>query len=268
MQPDAPAAPGPSAQMGDRSPLRRRVLFALLVAVILGAAVGLVPLAVGTPWALMAHYQCGMGATIAKETLWTPLVLVNSPYGGFGNGTGRYPTASGWSSTNFTEANGMAAAVFEQEEWSIGPLVRVLVAGPGANANCAGFVAAARELGNYTGAAALLPAGSKSDRGENVSFSAYGYASVVFNANYSENEFSVGTCGGGQVVMSAHASHITVQIPFNLGGSDETAWATIDGAFNYSYTFPGNFGTWFVDDLTTGSHAPGGGWAFSYLPCP
>ncbi|MGC2034334.1 MAG: hypothetical protein WA761_02675 [Thermoplasmata archaeon] len=34
----------------------------------------------------------------------------------------------------------------------------------------------------------------------------------------------------------------------------------------YTYTFPANFGTWQVDNLSAPG-GPGGGWAFSYSPC-
>ncbi len=272
MQPEGASAQPPPDRSRRWPPARRQVAFALIAAAILVAAIAVVPLVAGASWSLIAHYECGPGATVATRDLWTPEVLVNSPYGGFGNGTGTYPIPGGSTSTSIKAANGEATAEFVVEEWSIAPSVRVLVAGPGANAICTGFVAAGKVVGGYTGAILLLR-GATSDAGENTSLSypdPYGnqYDSVRFQNGYSEGDLTFSSCGGGGLVMAARASRIAIEVPFTLDGQSYTASAAINAAFNYTYLFPGNFGTWSIDDLNTGTHAPGGGWAFSFTPCP
>lgn len=270
MEPDATAATPPARRL--RWPDSRRGRFlAVLVAAVLVAGIAFVPLVVGS-WSLVVHYACGPGAPIATEERWTPVVLVNSPYGGFGNGTGTYPIPGGTGSENLTVRGGEAAAPFTLETWAIAPSVRVVVPGPGPNAVCTGFWATGTQVGEYLGAV-TLQAGATSDLGENTSLSTldpYGvhHDSVVFDNGYAEADLLVTTCGGGPVVMSARASHLSVDVPFTVDGTSHTASGTLTAAFNWTYSFPGHFGTWSIDDLNVGSHAPGGGWAFSFTPCP
>jgi hypothetical protein len=70
------------------------------------------------------------------------------------------------------------------------------------------------------------------------------------------------------IASDPRATFLSIEVPFTLNGSTYTASATIVGTFNYTYSFPANFGTWSIDDLNTGASAPGGGWAFSFAPCP
>lgn len=267
MEPGTPItqAPSPSSAM-HRVP-RRILLFAVLAAILLVASIAALPMIVPASWSVLTHVECAPGTTVATLDLWTPVVLVNSPFGGFGNGTGTYPTSSGWWGMNFTVVNGGAAATFELNAWSVGPSVPVLVAGPGANAICSGYLGTYQEGGGYTGAALLQPESAMSDVGEDVSFSYGDHASVLFNNGFSEREFSVSTCLGGPVMLATRASSLLVQVPFMLNGANHTASARIQADFNYTYSFPGNFGTWWIDDLDTGANAPGGGWAFSFEPC-
>jgi hypothetical protein len=248
-------------------------LLALVVAAVVVLSLAALPTISSLVWSPLDHYECGPGATVATRDLWTPEILVNAPYGGFGNGTRTYSIPFGSSSSMVILANGSAGGLFALEEWSIAPAVRILVAGPGANAVCTGFLAMGRLLNVATGTAYLQPKNLSSNIGENTSFSyadPYGndYDSVLFHNGYSEMDFSVSSCSGGPVVMAARASRIAVEVPFSLDGSSYTASGTIDGAFNWTYSFPGHFGTWSIDDLNAGTNARGGGLAFSFAPCP
>lgn len=271
MPQESQSVPPETGEAHRHRPSRQTVLLAILVAVALVAVTAAVPLA-ALPWSPLLHYECAPGATVATRELWTPVVLVNAPYAGFGNGTGKYPLPNGWWSENFTVANGGAAASLELDEWSIAPAVRVVVAGPGANAVCRGYVGTVKLEGEYM-SVTLLPAGAAtSDAAENTSFTradpyGNGYDSVLFDNGYSEGDLTLSTCGGGGIVMGAFSDHLAVRIPFTLDGTGYTASATISGTYNYTYTFPGQTGTWSIDDLNTGAHAPGGGWAFSFTPC-
>ncbi len=271
MQPDASLAP-PAPPQPNRGRLSgRRILFALLAAAVVVVAVALVPLAFAS-WSLVAHYECGPGAVVATRNLWTPVVLVNSPYGGFANGTRTMAIPGGTSSMSTAATNGTAMGLFEMKEWSVSPSVRVLVAGPGTNAVCTGFVAAGNLSARYLEIIALPSGNTTSDAGQRAPLSfadLYGnvHPSVLIDNGYVENDLVVTTCGRGSVAMATRASRFTVEIPFGWDGSNYTVSATVDAALNYTYTFPANFGTWSVDDLNVGAHAPGGGWAFSFTPC-
>ncbi len=271
MEPDA-ALPDPLSRKASRGALSRlEVLLALAVASLVVTGIAVIPLVVGSPWSLVAHYACGPGPAIAKEDLWTPLVLVNSPYGGSANGTGTYPIPGGWSSDSVGVVNGSATAALVLETWSVSPSLPVLVAGPGPNAVCTGFLALGTMDGMYQNTA-LQPNGTTTDAGQPTSIVradpyANSYDSVRFHNGYSEQDLSVTTCGASSIVLGARATSIAVEVPFIQDGSTRTASATIDATFNYTYTFPANFGTWSIDDLNTGANAPGGGWAFSFAPC-
>ncbi len=271
MEPDA-ALPVPSSSKSPRGALSRLdVMFALAVASLVVTGLAVIPLVVGSPWSPVAHYECGPGPAVAKEELWTPVVLVNSPYGGSANGTGKYPIPGGWSSDSVGAVNGSATAALVLETWSVSPSLPVLVAGPGPNAICTGYLASGTMDGMYQ-SAALQPSGTTSDAGQATSIVradpyANSYDSVRFDNGYSEQDLSVTTCGTSSIVLGARAMSIAIDVPFIKDGSTLTASATIDATFNYTYTFPANFGTWSIDDLNTGADAPGGGWAFSFAPC-
>ncbi len=271
MGPDAWNAPPAPVQPSGRKLTGRRILFAVIAAAVLVAAIAVVPLVVAS-WSLVAHYDCGAGAVVATRNLWSPVVLVNSPYGGFANGTRTNPIPLGTSRMTTSATNGTAMGLFEMKEWSIAPWVRVLVAGPGTNAVCTGFVAAGNLSARYLEVVALPSPNTTSDAGQSAPLSfadLFGnvHSSVLSDNGYSESDLVVTTCGRGSVAMATRASRITVGIPFSLDGSSYTASATVDAALNYTYSFPANFGTWSVDDLNVGAHAPGGGWAFSFTPC-
>jgi hypothetical protein len=264
MQPDSHAVPPAPLKPRYPWPSRRTVVFALLAAAAVVAAITALPLVAPLSWSPLDHYECGPGATVATRELWTPVVMINAPYGGFGNGTGSFGKGWSWSTT---VSNGNSVGWFVSEEWSISRAVRVLVAGPGANAIvCTGFLATGRPLGNYTGEA-LQTGNATSNAAENTSISYANYDSVVFHNSYVETDRSFSSCSGGEVVLGVTASRIAVGVPFTLDGSSYTASGTLEGAFNYTYSFPGHFGTWSIDDLNAGTNAPGGGWAFSFTPC-
>lgn len=263
MQPDAQPAPGPSRNAPRRWPFRLVTAGATLLVVALVIGVTLIPLVL-SPWSLIVHFECRPGVAIATQDLWTPEVLVNAPYGGFGNGTGSVVAET---ALNTTVSNASAEGLFELREWTVATPVRTLVAGPGANAFCGSYLATSRTLGDYASHTLLAMRNATSDAGQNVSFSFFGHDSVVFHNGYAESDFTVGTCHRGGVRLATNAAWMAVEIPFAVGGSNRTVPATIQGAFNYTYSLPGGFGVWSIDDLNLGANAPGGGYAFSYTPC-
>ncbi len=242
----------------------RAVLLTLLVAAVVFAAVVVVPLAASLSWALVAHYECGPGTQVASELLWTPLVLVNSPYGGFANGTGTFPSSGGFI---ISLSNGSSAGSFEQMRWNISTSVRVMVAGPGANAVCTGFLARIGQKEGAFSAFSVGPPNATSDSDQNTTATPLGVDSVIFHNAYVEADRTLSTCSSGPMFWSAKATEMVVDVPFPVLGGTATVSATLEGTYNYTYTLPGHFGTWNIDDLNAGSNAPGGGWAFQFVPC-
>jgi hypothetical protein len=62
-------------------------------------------------------------------------------------------------------------------------------------------------------------------------------------------------------------SYVNVEIPFPYDGSIRVVNATVTVTADFEYTFPSDSGVWGVDNLSAPG-GPGGGWAFSYTPCP
>lgn len=251
---EAAPRPPPPPRLSRLS--HRAVPQILIMVAVVFVAIALVPLA--APWALVAHYECGPGVQVASELLWTPLVLVDSPYGGYANGSGTGGFGTGGS-------NGSSAGSFEEMRWNVSTSARVLVSGPGSNEVCTGYLARMGERSGGYLVTSLGPRNATSDLGQNTTVA--GRDSVIFHNGYMEADRTLSTCTGGPLFMSVKARSMAIQVPFPILGGTATASATLDGAYNYTYTFPGHFGTWKIDDLNTGSDAPGGGLAFEFAPC-
>ncbi len=258
MSSDTETAPPSVPRPFRPGPSRRAILLTLLVIAVVVAAIAVVPVAFSLPWAPLFHYECAPGVQVASESLWTPEVLVNSPYGGFGNGTGN--------SFGTRVMNGSSAGIFELDRWNISTSVRVVVAGPGANAACAGYLAR-RDFGGGYASSWVGPRNVTSDVGQTMTFMNLAQGSVLFYNGFVETDRTVSTCGSGPFVWEVSATSMAVDVPFPRAGGTELVSVTLQGAYNYTYSFPGHFGTWAVDDLNAGSHAPGGGYAFQFTPC-
>ncbi|MEM3637642.1 MAG: hypothetical protein QXE12_02955 [Conexivisphaerales archaeon] len=97
-----------------------------------------------------AHMVCSQGPKVGVETLWTPVILLNSPYQGSSTGqittttqtsiqiVSRDPSYGGAliesSTTNslsnqINETNGSAGGVFELDKWTIYQAVTIWVGG-------------------------------------------------------------------------------------------------------------------------------------------
>jgi hypothetical protein len=63
------------------------------------------------------------------------------------------------------------------------------------------------------------------------------------------------------------SNRLTVWFPVSLSDRTVQVPFIIPVTESYHYTFPANFGIWEVDNLSAPG-GPGGGWAFSYEPCP
>lgn len=143
-------------------------------------------------------------------------------------------------------------------------------------------VPAWQESGGCAGCEILGP-GNQSDSSEPAQFNisiwggpgSSGVTSVIYhNGFYFPNAPDVSTCGGLSVTLRIGSSWLDLQVPFVSDGHVQVVNIISPGGFgydqftaNFSYTFPANFGTWAVDNLSAAG-GPGGGWAFNFLgPC-
>ncbi len=86
------------------------------------------------------------------------------------------------------------------------------------------------------------------------------------NGFQSANAPIVSTCGEPAQTVELTEENMEVRFAFRTDSGNVTLPYLLPFAQQYSYSFPGDFGTWQIDNLS----APGGfggGWAFSYLPC-
>lgn len=252
-----------------------------------GAAIGIVVVLVsisvvdGSP-VFWEHYGCVRGELLASQYNWTPVALTNAPYGGavFSHVANAYGGVEG----GFY--NGSVLVDFFQLEWNLSSVDRVLVSGPGPRQHCPtydvtgahGFAPWAQSSG---GGIFLLGPGNTSDVGVptqfNFSAGGEGLTSVIFHdAFVAPNDASVSTCGRGAAEVNVSSRHLDVQIPFQTAHGRVLIDATAYGlgvysapgfVSNFTYSFPADFGTWQVDNLTLGPNASGSGLAFSYAPC-
>ena len=263
-----------------------------LVAAGLGVvfAFGMVGVATLAPY-FEGHYICVKGEQVASQFNYTTYFLLNSPFGGWGNGT--YDAAdlfgTGGSGHQF---NGSAGSVFAGGGWNLSKVNRVHVYGWGASASCPAYEANAGTVSTpglpFASCAGcpVLGNGTRSDVGEpsqlayNATVGATVYRSVIFNNSFTiDNRGTVSTCGGPGQNLSMSTHNVTFQIPFATADGTITlteslytpSWGSApDGSYTaqYWYWFPGNFGSWAIDNLSAPG-GPGGGWAFDFLgPCP
>lgn len=270
--------PAPFIGRMSLSTRQRRSIIA--VAVASAVLLALIVPTVSAGWAPILHFECGQGAKIVQELVWVPAVLGNSPYGGrmFDNGTippdipgaPGYPNA--WSALGAPAWNGSAAGAFFLVNVSVFRSSNSTVLGPGPNARCnVPFVVQYLSLGEVDrGTVFVNPIGlpsNLSDRGE-VTEVAYPHPSFAFNNSFrAANSPSISTCGQPARSVNVSSPHFTAMSPGTTADAGAFLPVLLPFGGTFHYWFPGNFGTWQVDNLSAPG-GPGGGWAFSYSPCP
>jgi hypothetical protein len=215
-----------------------------------------------------------------------PEALVNAPYGGIGSVNSSWSDNPAWFTTGSGfpgtgASNGSVAGAFLQVNVSIDALSNVTVPGLGQDTPCGDTFQVELPMvvsgGTYTGGIFDYPwepqfgPGALSDRLEPrmVNLTTYpGDASPFFSNGFSApNMGNISTCGLPTQQFHAESYFLTVWIQFTLGGLVHLQPLDLPYNQSFNYHFPGGFGTWAVDNLST-LGGPGGGWAFDYLgPC-
>ena len=228
-------------------------------------------------WAPLAHWTCQPGSQVLNQSAQIPAQLLNAPFGGrvwanvttppglilrgtsieTGLGTSDSNGGVDW---NGFQANVTVSTVENETAW-----------GPGSNVRCTQpFEVNLIANGDVSTGIAILGPGNISDQHEpNVLFP--GYANTIYFSNgfQAANSENISTCGGpAQSLPLVTSNYLTLWAHFASGGQNYTIPFTLHLVESqFHYWFPANFGMWQVDNLSAPG-GPGGGWAFSYSPCP
>jgi hypothetical protein len=208
----------------------------------------------------------------ASYIYWTPIILLNSPYGGSPSAstaqgyTGEYSIGGVTSSTTqqvgwqMSLSNGEAAGLFELANWTYYTSIY------GA---CPNYVPMKPISSEQYYTLYLLPSGSQSDNDKIGYFVYNGYSSIQFNNDYSTLSYQVITTNGpgtSETVLSTSTTALLFSVTFpsasnyvGSGNLDISVSYYQSGTASFTYNFPGSFGTWNVDSFNgqTGSNTQG-----------
>lgn len=236
-------------------------------------------------------YICQLGSAIGSQWLWTPVILLNSPYQGSATGsssttyTTGFTIASGGlslsSSTSRTTSdqisasNGQAKGFFELDQWTLYTTYNQWQPGGVIDRSCTQpYVAkiTAPCSSGPNGCALLvqelLSPGSQSDQNEKTAISYNGYSSVRFHNEYTSRSGVLYVCAPpynhSTSTTTLTSRSLTVTITLQGSGvsySTSGTYSESAGVTNaYSYSFP-SVGTWNYQELGSS----GGAWAFQYV---
>lgn len=186
------------------------------------------------------HYYWGLGNPIKNVKLWTPVILLNSPYKGCAKASSgqsfkvKYDIAGYTSCTKTTSTtslsnvkNGGAVAWSELDTWTIYPIVLKYSTGGGGcpGPKPANYVAEITSTTDTYRLFTLLSAGSESDCNEPSSYKYDGYSSVFFHNGFNPNtwktnspNFKVLSGGAGCVSFTTIYTHEEI-ISFGISTS-------------------------------------------------
>jgi hypothetical protein len=270
------AAAGQTPTTPKWSRRRRASVVPAIVVVVVVAGLFLPTLLGG--WAPLLHYACQHDQTPeVSEYAWVPALLVNSPFGGevFGNGTVPPGPLSVYGEGSFYElgeANGSAAWAGFRAEINVSSQENQTIWGPGQDALClTPFYLSVRYWGGAVLGSPLLGEGNISDDHEPTALGHWTYPGdvnlTISNDFAGSNSRDVTTCGRAAAQNFTSSSSFEVKVPVTIKGSQYNVPYVLPIRETFHYIFPANFGIWQVDNLSAPG-GPGGGWAFSYSPCP
>lgn len=255
---------------------RRRVLLWFATAGVI--ALFAVPMVPAMPGQLAVHVVCTSRA-VAQETLWTPILLLNSPYEG--SATGTYSVRVGGNSETMTmnASDGAAAGLFRLENWTVSRQVTEWAAGPGINHACtAPYRAEGTYQQSYYVTAPLVANGSASDVNETAIVTLptpevipwrppTTYGSVLFDNSFvAPDRPPIDSCSVPAyipaVLGNAATQSIEVWVPVGSPQNATLIAATIPSDLTFSYALSGSFAGLLEQEST-----PSGGLAFEWASC-
>jgi hypothetical protein len=240
-----------------------------IAAVIIGAGIGA---GLVTAWTIEGSPdQCVASQPVDHLTILMPVLIVNSPYGGYANGSWtRYANTSSQTikeTDTIGARNGSIDYLLEQSNWTIWTTKQ----SGDRSVSCAGvfsysWTPTGIQVVGSTGLNYTNDSQASQFTGGNGTRSNYGapYDLLYFNDSFYRSSGGFSDCGGGTSTTAAASTYIDYRIPFDYQGSPQIASITFDELTNFTYTFPANGGAWEMDDLSSPG-GPGGGLSFSFL---
>ena len=223
---------------------------------------------------LSGFYPTCIETAVASQVLWTPRLIVTSPYDGNASGSstvtsygsfsfkfaGSSVTSTTTTSTTDTISvtNGEVAGLFEADQWTIYQLTNGTSSYPPGTGYCtASYTAQITQHESGIITHTLLGGGSVETYPVETSFgpvydssTGQSYYSVHLpDLNYTTTDNSIADCGSVGLTMQVAASNYitgTIGIAFS-GDGVSGSLAMTQGSGNsvvYTYNFPGNTGTW------------------------
>jgi|SRR5271157_1292535 len=273
-------------------PWTRRRRFAVLgTAVACAAVVGMLLWTFVGTWSPLLHITCEDQSAVAHQTdAWIPAVLINSPYGGIGNGTGILdwsfpgawngpPPAPGQvlkTGVGSGALNGTSTDALFTVNITLYSVANVTQLGPGTNSPCSAPVRIALQSPGTYGitAAPILTVSNLTDRGEADNVTVFpGLNGQTQSPAFFDNGFtvqttaSISTCSAGEQVLPVATQGLPATFQVNVNNRTYQLPYELPFTEKFTYTFPANFGTWQIDNLSAPG-GPGGGWAFNFVgPC-
>ncbi len=92
-------------------------------------------------------------------------------------------------------------------------------------------------------------------------------ATTYFDNGFTNATGLLSTCGTAAAVRHVASTHIEVGLLVKVLGQWQLIYDELNVTSSFTYSFPADTGTWQIDNLSAPG-GPGGGWAFSYAPCP
>lgn len=265
---------------------RKRAIVGGILALVVALVLLLAPI-LGS-WGPLYHWSCGGGAqaTVIPDS-YIPAVLVNSPFGGSGWGNGTIPVnfpgawrgpPDGVTKVEYGTGalRGQALGAFFSVNISVIDTQNVTVFGPGTNSRCSqAFSIQFEPPSDYIeiGGAMLGPNNTSDVNEPHFALFEQGspnppLRSLLFNNSFSAaNQPNVTTCGRQAEWLSlTSSSSLQTWLLLTVDGKNYSIPYEFTFVQTFHYSFPADFGTWQIDNLSAPG-GPGGGWAFSYSPC-
>ena len=230
-----------------------------------------------------ALVDCQIGEVASTTYTFLPAAIPNSPFGGNSSGEGILPYGfPGWPSPpgerwgfGTGALNGTTNVVFFGTDVVIGLLENTSSWGYGTSAPCTERFSVGTQAYYSVGPVGWsVPVVSNlTDIGEadtdnlSSSFAESPVVPIWNNSFYSDNFGVVSTCGTGSLTRTSLTFGLNLTLTFDWNGTAMEIAHSFPFEEKFSYTFPANFGSWDVDNLSA-DDGPSGGWAFDYVgPC-
>lgn len=222
------------------------------------------------------HVICVQGPAVGSALIWTPVILLNSPYGGSASGSTTTTTqvtiriASGnpnyggalveVSSTNsitsnISVRNGAAGGSFELDNWTFYQANTVWAGGDGQDNPCTQpYVAKKTAYAGYTFNYKFFNEGNTTDVNEPTSITYKGHNSFVFHNGWDTTrpaDGSIADCNLAYTYSVTTTNAATEGISYSFPGTNivsGTLTMSTSSSNTYTYNFPAN-GLWNIQYL-------------------